>query len=172
MAAVVQDAARKADRVLNSGDSGDRAGSQRWALHDRRVHLDLSKAVEGRTLAGVEQRIVFEDDDGRLDGVQRRAATLENFPAGDCSPPAPIEPGRQTIVFDRPGAAVNDDRRFKLWPHKTPGFTDIPGIAAKLGTTFKKFKPFKSFKPTARFFNVLNDLNRLNYLNRLRQFTK
>jgi hypothetical protein len=150
MAAIIHDAASQTNRILYPANGGNRAGAQRWAIHDGRVHLDLAETVEGRARARVEEGIVFEDDDGGLDGIERGATALKYLPTRARGQLAAFEPVGKAIVFDRPGAAVHNNRGSKLWPHKTPTLTGIPGIGAKLGTTFK------SFKPTARFFNDLN----------------
>ena len=80
-------------------------------FHDCRIHLDFTEAVQRRAGAGIEERIVFETNDSGFYGVERSAALLKNRPTGERRCLAAFESGGKTIVFDRPGAAVHDNRR-------------------------------------------------------------
>jgi hypothetical protein len=104
--------AREADGIADAFDGGDGAGLQRFAVHDDGVELDAAFGIEMRAKARVECGIVFEDDDGRLDGVGGGAAGGENFPSGfkrAADAGATIFDG---LVRDVPCAAVDDQGRF------------------------------------------------------------
>ena len=61
--------------------------------------------------AGVEGGIVFKDDDGGFDGVERVAAVFEDIPAGVESAEAAGFAGVNGIIGNIPGAAMNNERR-------------------------------------------------------------
>ena len=63
------------------------------------------------TEAGVEDRIVFENDNGGFDGVERVAAVFENSPTGLKGAEAAGFTGINGVIGNVPGAAVNDERR-------------------------------------------------------------
>jgi hypothetical protein len=57
--------------------------------------------------------MVFQDDDGGCDGVNRSAAAGENFPSGfECALDASAA-AFDGFVGDAPGAAVDDQRRLQ-----------------------------------------------------------
>ena len=63
--------ARAGDGMTCAREPRDRAGLERGAIHDGGVEFVLAVGGEDGALAGVEERIVFEDLDGGLDGVER-----------------------------------------------------------------------------------------------------
>ena len=77
--AVFQDAARELDRILDASKPPPlRRRAKRVTFHDCRIHLDFTEAVQRRAGAGIEQRIVFENNDSGFHGVERSAALLKN----------------------------------------------------------------------------------------------
>ena len=73
--------ARQADGMPRARDVGHGAGFERGAIHDGCVHLVAAVGGEDGSLAGVEERIVFENVDCRLDRIERRATPVEHFGA-------------------------------------------------------------------------------------------
>src|SRR5882724_4853776 len=106
--AVFVDGAGGANGVFDALEARGCAGTERSAVHDDGVTFDFAFGVEMRAEAGVEDRSVFEHDDGGFDGVERRAACSENFPA--------FAESRETALFacvdgfigNVPCAAVNN----------------------------------------------------------------
>src|SRR5205823_7023862 len=65
--------------VLDSPNAGDGARAIRRPVHAARVELDFAFFVGQSAVAdGVVVRIVFDDGDGRDDGIKRVAARLQN----------------------------------------------------------------------------------------------
>jgi hypothetical protein len=65
-----------------------------------------------RAVAGVENGVIFEDDDGGFDGVESRAAAGEDGPASGEGTMAARFAGVDGFVRNVPRAAVNDEGRF------------------------------------------------------------
>ena len=80
--AVLEQSAGGADGIADALDGGDGAGAEGGAVHDDGVAFDVAVEVEVGAVAGVEDGVVFEDDDGGGDGVERGAALGEDLPAG------------------------------------------------------------------------------------------
>jgi hypothetical protein len=111
--AFFEDEPRETNRIAHAFDGSDRTGLESRAIHDDSVELDAAFEVQVRTDAGVERRIVFEDDDGRFHSFHRRAAARKNLPAG-----LERTAHARAAIFDRffgniPRAAVNDERGFQ-----------------------------------------------------------
>ena len=110
--AIFQNFAGEADGIANALQRGDRAGAERGAVHDDGVAFDAAVEIQMRAEAGVENRIVFEDDDGGFDGVESRATGWEDRPAGVRARVATGLAGWDGVIGNVPGATVNDERRF------------------------------------------------------------
>jgi hypothetical protein len=110
MRALFEDGARSLDGIFDVAEAGDGAGAESGGVHDDGVAFDVAVEGEMGAEAGVEDGIVFEDDDGGFDGVEGVAAIFENFPAGLKSAEAAGFAGVDSIIGDVPGAAVNDER--------------------------------------------------------------
>src|ERR1700722_8080785 len=61
------------------GDAGHRAGFEIGAVHDGRVQFVLSFRGEDRAMAGVEERIVFENIQHCLNRIESRAAAVQHL---------------------------------------------------------------------------------------------
>src|SRR6185436_5165587 len=70
--------ARNQHGVAHALQRGDRTRAMRGALHHRGVELAEAVEVEHRTGAGVEDRVVLEDDDGRAHRIEGGAARGEH----------------------------------------------------------------------------------------------
>ncbi len=68
--------------MAGAGDPGDRAGLEVGAVHDGGVEFVFAFGRKDRAAPRVEQRIVFENVDGGLDGIERRAAAVKHFSSG------------------------------------------------------------------------------------------
>lgn len=82
---------------------------QRGCIHDDGVAFDATIEGEMRSVTGVEDWIVFQDDDGGFNGIEGVAAGFENAPASMKGAKAASFAGINGIVGDVPGAAVNDE---------------------------------------------------------------
>jgi len=109
--AFFEDRAGGLDRIFDAAQARDRAGAEGGGVHDDGVAFDVTIEGEVGAKAGVEDRVIFEDDDGGFDGVERVAAVFENVPAGLESAEAAGFAGVDGIIGNVPGAAVNDERR-------------------------------------------------------------
>jgi len=108
---VFEESARETDGIADTLDGGDGAGAERSAVHHDGVAFHAAIEVEMGTGAGVEDRGVFEDDDGGFHGIEGGAAASQNGPAGFEGAAAAILAGFDGVVGDIPGAAVDDERR-------------------------------------------------------------
>ena len=72
--AFFEDSAGGLNRVFHTAQARDGASAERGSVHDDGVALDVAIKSEMRAEAGIEDGIVFEDDDGGFDGVERVAA--------------------------------------------------------------------------------------------------
>jgi len=106
--AVLVNGAGGANGVFYALQTRSCAGPERSAVHDDGVTFDFAFGVEMRAEAGVEDRSVFEYDDGGLDGVERGAACSENFPAVSEGCETALFAGVDGFVGNVPRAAVNN----------------------------------------------------------------
>ena len=108
MRAVFVDGAGGANGIFYALKAGDGTGTERSAVHDDGVTFDFAFGVEMRAEAGVENRSVFEYDDGGFDGVERGATGRENFPAFGESFETALFAGVDGFVGNVPRAAMNN----------------------------------------------------------------
>jgi len=111
MGALFEDRAGGLNGIFHPAQARDGAGAERGGVHDDGVAFDVAVEGEMGAEAGVENRIVFEDDDGGFDGIERVATAFENFPACFESAKAAGFAGVNGIIRNIPGAAVNNERR-------------------------------------------------------------
>ena len=109
---VLEDSAGETDRIADALQGGDRAGAKSRAVHDDGVAFDAAVEIEMRAEAGVENGLVFKDNDGGFDGVERGAAASKNGPAGFESAAAAGIACFDGFVGNIPCAAMDDKRRF------------------------------------------------------------
>ena len=109
--AFFEDGAGSLNGIFDTAQTRDGAGAERGGVHDDGVTFDVAVEGEMGAEAGIEDGIVFEDDDGGFDGVERVATSFENFPACFESAKAAGFAGVNGIIRNIPGAAVNNERR-------------------------------------------------------------
>jgi hypothetical protein len=80
--AFIQHPPRDGDRMLERGQRANGASPKAAALHDRRIELQVAVAGQAATRGGVELRIVFQELDGALHGVERAATATEDDARG------------------------------------------------------------------------------------------
>jgi hypothetical protein len=85
------------------------ARPQLGPFHQACVQLHDAVKVEASADPGVEERLVFHQPDGGQDSGQRSAADLG--PTGVARSPDGRLPQGVLPLGDRPGSAVNDERR-------------------------------------------------------------
>ena len=107
--ATVHHAAGQRDRVLHTVHRGHCPEAQRLAVHKDRVEFDFAVPVQVAAVAGVEQRIVLEEANGSLDGVEGGAAAQQDVPAGVGRRPGSGALGRHVGRRVEAGAAVDED---------------------------------------------------------------
>src|SRR5690348_508382 len=110
--AVLQDGARQAHGVADALDTSYGTRAKRRAIHDDGVALDAAIEIEVRAKARVEDRIIFKDDDGGFDCVQRGAAARKNRPAGFQRAMAAGLAGVDRLIRNVPSTTVHNERRF------------------------------------------------------------
>jgi hypothetical protein len=106
-----KDGARSLDGIFDAAKTGDGTGAKCAGVHDDGVAFDVAIEIQMGAVAGVEDRIVFEDGNGGFDGVECVAAVAEDGIAGLERAKAAGFAGFNGGVRDVPGAAVYDERR-------------------------------------------------------------
>ena len=109
--ALLEDGARGLDGIFDTPKTGDGACAECGRVHDDGIAFDVAIDVEMRTVARVEDGIVFEDDDGGFDGIEGVAAVAEHTPTCAKSAEAARVAGVNGVVRDVPCPAMNDERR-------------------------------------------------------------
>src|SRR5581483_412928 len=103
---------RSPDRISNMFNTTDASSTKGCAVHDQRVELDLSLAIQETPAASVEGFIVFHDDDSFFfNCVERGAATFKNTPADSQCIAHAAEMRFNKLVRNRPRAAVDEKGR-------------------------------------------------------------
>ena len=106
-----EDSARGLDGIFDAAKTGNGAGAERGGVHDDGVAFDVAVECEMGAETGVEDGVVFEDDNSGFDGVERAAAVFENSPAGLESAETAGFAGVDGVIGNVPGTAVNNERR-------------------------------------------------------------
>src|ERR1700694_3622885 len=109
---IFEDLASALSGILDAMKSGGSAGVKRCAVHDDGVAFDVAVQIEVRAVTGVEDGVVFEDDDGGFDGVQSGAAAAPDGPTRSESVMAAGGASVYGFVWNVPGAAMNNESRF------------------------------------------------------------
>ena len=91
--------------------TSDGASAKGGAVHDDGVVFDLAIEIEMGTETGVEDGIIFKDDDGGFNSVEGVTATGENIPPGVKGAKAAGFAGVKGIVGNVPGTTMNNERR-------------------------------------------------------------
>ena len=65
-------------KALNAANA---SGAQGRSIHDEGVELHFAVAIEEAAATRVESLVVFHDDHGFFDRIERRPATFEHAPA-------------------------------------------------------------------------------------------
>src|SRR5437899_5498193 len=108
-----------AHRIAQPLDTADASGAERGSVHDERIELDFAVAIEEAAASGVEGLVVFHDDDGFLDGIERRAAAFEHAPSRGQRVGHAAEVRVDHVVGYGPSAAMNDQNRMS-WQEVSP----------------------------------------------------
>ena len=106
--ALAQDLARSANGIAQMLDASDAAGAKRRSIHNKCVELDFAVAIQKAAASGVEGLVVFHDDDGFFNGVERRATTFKHTPSGAQGIVDPSDVGVDHVIRHGPGATMND----------------------------------------------------------------
>jgi len=109
--AFFQHGASRLDRILDPAKSGDGAGTECGSVHHNGVAFHVAIQIQMRSIAGIEDRIVFENSNGGFERVERVASVQKDVVAGVQSAEATGFAGFDGVVGDIPGTAVNDERR-------------------------------------------------------------
>jgi hypothetical protein len=115
---VLHDATRERDRIFDVLESGHRAGAEPAAIHDGSIELDRTGGGEDRPFASVEQRVILENPNRRFDGIETRAATLEDRVStrhGEAQrrDVRGFTLRRHVLPEDGTGATMNDERDWR-----------------------------------------------------------
>ncbi len=112
--ALAENLAGGAHGIAQALDASDATGAERGSVHDEGVELDSAVAVEEAAASGVEGLVVFHDDDGLLDGIERRAATLQHAPSRSQRVGHAVNVGVDHVIGHGPGATMNDQIQDQL----------------------------------------------------------
>lgn len=109
--AFFEDCASSLNGVFDPMKTGDGTSTERRSIHDDGIALDIAIEIEMRTVAGIEDRIIFEDGDGRFNRIERVATVGKDGPAGVESSKATGFAWFDGVVGNVPGSAVENERR-------------------------------------------------------------
>src|SRR6202171_1365901 len=109
---IFEDLAGDLNGILDAMQSGARRGVKRCAFQDDGAAFDVAVEIEVRAVTGVEDGVVFEDDDGGFDGVQSGAAAAQDGPTRSESVMAAGCASVHGFVRNVPSAAMNNESRF------------------------------------------------------------
>jgi len=112
--AFFENGAGQADGILDAVQTSDGTGAKSGRVHHDRIAFDLTVEIEMRAIAGVEDGIVFKNDDGGFNGVEGVAASGEDVPADLQGAAAPSLAGFDGVIGNVSGATVDDER----WKHE------------------------------------------------------
>src|SRR5215472_11754517 len=90
-------------------NAADAARAKCCAVHDQRVELDFSLAIQEAASTSVEGLIVFHHDHRFFDRVEGRPAPFENAPSTRERVPHTISVSFDKVVGNGPGTAVDDE---------------------------------------------------------------
>jgi hypothetical protein len=110
--AIFEDLAREPDWIADAPQNRYGTCAQGGAIHNDCVTFDVAIESEMRAEASIENGIVFENDDSGFDGIERRAALIEDGPACGESAFATAFACVDRLIGNVPSAAVNNERRF------------------------------------------------------------
>ena len=110
--AMLENLAGELNGVLDALQSGGSAGAKRCAVHDDGVAFDATVKIKVRAVTGVEDGVVFEDDDGSFDGIESGAAAREDGPTRSEGGIATRFASFHGFVRNVPRAAMNNESRF------------------------------------------------------------
>lgn len=128
MRRTVEDFSGEANGIADALEARDRAGAKGTPVHDDSIAFDAAVEVQVRAESGIKDRIVFEDDDRGLHGVERGATLGEDGPAGLESTAAAGLACIDGVVGDVPCAAMNDKR----WFHGEKEWQGERGLSRRL----------------------------------------
>jgi hypothetical protein len=97
--------------IAQALDASHAAGAERGSIHDECVELDFAVAIEKAAASRVESLVVFHDDDGFLDGVERGAAKFEHAPSRSQSVADAANVGVDHVIRHGPRAPMNHQNR-------------------------------------------------------------
>ena len=117
--AFAENLSRCAHRIVQMLDAAHASSAQRSSIHDEGIELHLAVAVQKAAASGVESLVVFHDDDGFLNGVERRATALEHMPSRGQRIVHATDVGVHHVIRHGPGAPVNDENRIS-WQELSP----------------------------------------------------
>ena len=111
MRTLLEDAAGETNGIFDAMKAGDGAGFQGGGLHDDGVAFDLAIEIEMRTVARVEDGIVFENGDRSFNRVEGVTAVAKHGPTSVKRAKAAFFAGVNGVVGDVPGTTVDDEGR-------------------------------------------------------------
>jgi hypothetical protein len=109
--AILKDLAGNLNGVFDALQGGGSAGAKRGAVHHDGVALDMAVEIEVRAVTGIEDGIVFEDDDRGFYGIKSSAATGQDGPTGGEGAVTARFASIDGFVGNVPGATVNNKGR-------------------------------------------------------------
>src|SRR3954453_3860376 len=83
------------------------SGAQCGAVHNERIELYLSVSIQKAAASGVKSFVVFHDNHGFLDRVERRTAAVEYTPTRSHGVTHAAQMSFHHVVRDGPGATMN-----------------------------------------------------------------
>jgi hypothetical protein len=97
------------NRIFDATEASDGTSAESCSIHYDGVAFDVAIEIEMRAETGIEDGVIFEDDDGGLDGVERVATTGEHSPTGAKGAKTTSLAGVGNIIRDVPSTAVENE---------------------------------------------------------------
>jgi hypothetical protein len=110
--AVLQNSARKTNRIADSLQGSDCPSTQGGAVHHHRIALHSAIEIQMRPEPCIKHWLVFQHNDRRFHGVQRGTSSRKNRPSSLKSSAAPGIACLNGFVGNIPGPAMHNQRRF------------------------------------------------------------
>lgn len=109
--AFFENRASGANGILDSLQGRGRTGTKGGSVHHDGIAFHLAIKIQVRTITGIEDGIVFEDDNRCFDGIESMAAGREDRPSGRQGIATTLITNIHRFIRNIPGTTMNDQSR-------------------------------------------------------------
>ena len=111
MRALAKHLARCTHRIHNALHATDATGAESCAIHDEGIKLNFALAVQKAAAPGVEGFVIFHDDHGFFDRIERGAASFQSAPSRRDRVAGAVQVHLNHIVRNCPRTTVDEKNR-------------------------------------------------------------